>query len=193
MLALQQEQQSKYINDRQIEPKKGREISKPNGKKNEALNHDSSSLFSIDGGSVDDLTEVSYAESAKPSRHYNAPLYKVENTKANGNIQAGAKKRVSDNNYESQTSARGNGSQDKLIVVEKRKSSPRMRRDRGRESDDEVETNMGLSNNDRRARVNRIRRDRGRESDDEGSDDEGLRRDQVRSFEDCDALHLQRQ
>ena len=172
MLALQQEQQqSKYMNtDRQVESKKNREISKPlNGKKIEALNHDSSSLFSIDGGSVDDLTEVSYAESAKPSRNYNAPLYKqhVESTtsKTNGSLQAGAKKRVSDNNYESQTSARGNGTQDKLIIVEKRKSSPRMRRDRGRESDDEVESNIGLSNN--RVRVNRVRRDRGRESDDE--------------------------
>ena len=176
MLALQNEQQQNKNNniDRQNEAKKGRDISKSsvNGKntKNEMLNHDSSSLFSIDG--VDDLTDVSYAESAKPSRYYNAPLYKVDSSatsKASGSLQAITKKRISDNNsnYESQISARGNGPQDKLISIEKRKSSPRNRRDRGRESDDEVDLNIVQSNNDRRLRVNRVRRDRGRESDDE--------------------------
>ena len=179
MLALQQEQQQQLNRnsngniDRQGETKKGREIKPINLKnsKNDILNHDSSSLFSIDGGSVDDLTDVSYAESAKPSRH-NAPLYKVEsasNSKPNLIAAGGGKRRVTSDgtNNESQLSARGNGSHEKLMSIDRRKNSPRIRRDRGRESDDDVETmNTGQSNNDRKVRINRVRRDR-RESDDE--------------------------
>lgn len=183
MLALQQEQQQQqqqqlnrnsYGNiDRQGETKKGREIKPINVKnsRNDILTHDSSSLFSIDGGSVDDLTDLSYAESAKPSRQlYNAPLYKVESASSSKtNIVAGGKRRmISDGtNNESQLSARGNGSHEKVMSIDRRKNSPRMRRDRGRESDDDVETmNAGQSNNDRKIRISRVRRER-RESDDE--------------------------